>query len=553
MNKEVSMIAFFRKLLRGQSGPYLQALTILLVLAAVVYYIVITTGASCYEPYPQQITSPQSRQSQGQRTDAQARLQANAQQARPGERATRILSCNGDPGTTQVSYRWTPPYGATNISYNPQPDDAGPPPIWLDRDPSEQINISYNQPPLPLGESTMLATDTATMEWDGHSSATSYTTLVTNEPSQAFNIPPEPTSHKALPSDQVSETDQIDLWEVGEWVDPRGITMTQSVCQDWVDFFESEDTFIAFRAPVSPTLAVTESYPLPIVQGSEFSNTMKLIGYGFPQTRVFTAPLTLQPERFQFLENALPSAEGEHWMALSMAPGYADCPPGLNLPADGWSFLGLGLLDMNHMPDNCEGCILPKYFCYQGDNPPPIFTGLSGAALQALVGSLIPGAYQGEGITCIESGPMSLLDDQFNWWLGGSSSTWITPTQTITLHHEIYNFTQSIMTYTLSYSSSLDVNWELYDGDWDEPDLNKPLEGPFVVSNIPQNIWFISDPVPLGTEAGPYYLYLRAESVDDPSDIRKTSDYFWIGDWVVPPSEKPPDEGWEIFLPLVVR
>jgi hypothetical protein len=391
------------------------------------------------------------------------------------------------------------------------------------------------------------------MEWEGHSSATSYTTLITNDPPRASFAPQSPTKGRVPTPDERGATDQVELWEVGEWIDPREITMTQSVCQDWVDFFESEDTFIAFRAPVSPTLTVTESYPLPVVQGDEYSNTMQLIGYSFPQTTVFTAPLTLQPERFQFLENALPAAPGEHWMALGMAPGYAECPPGLNLAANEWGFFGLGLLDMNHMPDNCEGCIIPKYYCYQGDNPPPIFTGPGGAVLQDLAGALIPNAYQGEGITCIESGPMSLLDTQDNWYLGGSSTTWITPTQQITLHHYIMNWTQTTMTYSLSYSSTLDVNWKLYDGDWSGPDLNKPLEGPYIVENIPQHIWFISDPVPLGTDTGPHYLYLKAEPVDDPGELRKTVDYLWIGDWVAPPGEKPPTEDWVIYLPLVVR
>jgi len=122
------MDQFIRKTIRGPVGPYLEALGMLLLIVAAFYAALLTTG--CYEPIvTSTITSWESQRRSSQRPDFRVRLEANARQAAPGAPATRTLGGTGDPGTTQVSYRWTPPYWATNLSYNPAPDDPGPPAI----------------------------------------------------------------------------------------------------------------------------------------------------------------------------------------------------------------------------------------------------------------------------------------------------------------------------------------------------------------------------------------------------------------------------------------
>lgn len=533
------MQEFLRKAIRGEVGAYVQALVVALLVAAMVYAVVFGTG--CYEPVgpPPSHTSWESQQGTGQRNDFRVRLQANARHARPGERATRTLGGQGDPGTTQVSYRWTPPWGATNFSYNPAPDDAGPPAIWLDLPPDQEIQISYDQPSLPPGESTMLATDTALAEWAGHSSATSYTTLITNEPALLAPLPATPPMRDSLVPEDIAE-----LWEIRQWTDLPGITMTTDLCQDWFELLQSDDIFLAMRAPVSPTATLTEGYPLPIVFGDPYSNTLELFSYD-AFAPVVTVPVELRPERFTFLENALPSAPGEHWMALGLVSETVTCPSS-DLDADRWSFRAQGYLDLTHEPNNCEGCVQPFYYCYEGQEAPPL-----AAVYNALGGEGVT-SYQGWGITCIGPYAASLLHET-GWQFGGASSIWVTPTQTITLYHDIHvKATSDPMTFTLDYTSPLGVEWHLYDDAGFEPDLSNPITPPISVTPGDWRFfWMVSDPVPTGTLSGAHSLVITATSVLTPADSLWASDLIWVGGWVAPPA--PPGYGFQIYLPLVVK
>jgi hypothetical protein len=529
-----------KKAYRGQMGAYAQVLAVLLLLAAGFYAALFTTGAACYDPIlTNHITSWDSQRRANWSPDFRVRLQANARQARPGERATRTLGGEGDPLTTKVSYSWSPPWGATNLSYDPAPDDPGPPPVWLDRAPTQQINISYDQPSLPAGETTMLATDTALAEWDGYSSGTSFTTLITNEPSQP-NVPPS----LAATSARTNAAATAELWEVSRWVDQPGITMTTDLCQDWFTLLQDDDAFLALRAPVSPTAALTESYPLPIVFGGEYSNTLQLLSYS-PFGPVITVPVELRPERHTFLETELPSAPGEHWMALGLISDTVTCP-GYDLAADGWSFLVQGYLDMTHQPDNCEGCVLLTYYCYEGQEAP-----LVKAASRVLGASADVTSYQGWGITCVGPQAAPLLHEHA-WHLGGASSAWVTPTMTITFHHHIeLDPSSDPMTFTLDYTDTLGVGWSIYGGDWAGPDTGDPITPAVAVpSGGWQHLWMISDPVPGDTAAGAYTLVITATSVVSPTDSLWAVDAIWVGDWVAPPTT-----GYDryVYLPLVVR
>lgn len=540
------MLRFIQELVRGQKGPYLQAMATALLLAALVYTVMLTTG--CYEDA--YTDSPESTLKSGQTPSFQVRLQANARQAGPGERATRTMGGTGDPAPSQVSYRWTPPYGATNLSFNPPPEPGGPPYVWLDRAPDDEIDISYDQPSLPPGESAMLATDTALAEWDGQSSAASFTTLITNEPLQRTWVEPLSLLPPAAPA-RTNAATAVNLWQAGRWVDPPGITLTTAVCQDWIDFLQGDDVFVAARMPVSPTAALTESYPLPVVFGGEYSNTLQVIEWGNP-TPIITVPVDLRPERFTFLANALPSAPGEHWVALGLATDPFTCPSGLELPADRWSFLGLTQLDLTHQPNNCEGCVLQTYYCYEGEEQPSIFGTLASAA-RVLAGMFAGDAsvtsYQGWGITCLGPQPLP-LETSPTWMLGGSSATWATATLPITLHHYIGNLTGNPMTFTLDHTSTLGIEWNIYGDTGGEPDLGDPITQPITVVGF-LDFWMISEQVPTNMADSPHTLIITATSVVSPADSAWTSDLIWVGDWVAPPP--PPGYDYRVYLPLVLR
>jgi hypothetical protein len=537
-----------RKVIHSQVAGYVQATFASLLVAAVIYAVVFGTG--CGETPPAPIPAPiswESRQETRQRSDFWVRLQANARQARPGDLATRTLGGAGDPGTSTVSYAWIPPGGATNISFlNIQPDNPnGPPPyMWRDRDPGEEIQINYNHPPLPEGEDSMLSTETAVVGWmdDNRSSSTSFTTLITNQPSPLTTFP---AREVAAPN---SPAATVDLWGVDWWMDPQGITMTTELCQDWFELLQSDDVFLAMRMPVSPTAALTEGYPLPIVFEGLYSNTLQLVSYDL-MASVITAPLELRPERFTFLENALPSAPGEHWMALGLMPDTVTCPQGLELAVDGWNFHGQSYLNLTHQPDGCEGCLLPAYYCYEGQESPWDLATLSSMLDENVT------SYQGWGITCLGPQPLSLTDDSSpSWHLGGLSAVWVTPTQSITLQHYISVDTGGDpMTLALDYTTTMTgVEWGIYGGTWAEPDLGDPITLPVPVAEGEWKVvWMVSEPVPTSTVAGAYNLSLTATSVVSPSDFLWASDVIWVGTWVAPPP--PPGYDYHVYLPLVVK
>lgn len=386
----------------------------------------------------------------------------------------------------------------------------------------------------------MLATDTALAEWDGQSSATSYTALITNEKSRLAPAPPP-----AVVPARDHPSDVADLWKVGQWIDPRGVTMTTAMCQDWFALLQSDDAFLALRAPVSPT-ADLEGYPLPVVFGDPYSNTLQLISYDtFPPVPVITVPVELRPERHTFLESKLPSAPGEHWVALGLVSETVTCP-GSALAAGDWEFKAQGTLDLTHQPHNCEGCVLPFYYCYEGQEAPLLSTALRGA----LGGDVT--SYQGWGITCIGPYAAPLLHDS-EWSFGGASSAWVTPTQTITLGHYIHlNITSVPMTFTLDYTSSLDVEWSIYGGDWSGPDLGDPITPPIPVTpGDYKYFWMISDAVPTDTVAGAHSLVVTVTSVVSPTDSLWAADAIWVGKWVAPPPG--PGGDYRLYLPLVLK
>jgi len=91
------MDQFIRKTIRGPVGPYLEALGMLLLIVAVFYAALLTTG--CYEPVvTSTITSWESQRRSSQRPDFRVRLEANARQAAPGAPATRTLGGDRGPG-----------------------------------------------------------------------------------------------------------------------------------------------------------------------------------------------------------------------------------------------------------------------------------------------------------------------------------------------------------------------------------------------------------------------------------------------------------------------
>jgi hypothetical protein len=318
-------------------------------------------------------------------------------------------------------------------------------------------------------------------------------------------------------------------------------TMTTNLCQDQMALLQGGHTFLALRFPVlPPTLSYTEPYTLPVVGLSRLNLKDTSV---WPPTLVFTVPLEYKPEYAIFLENELPAAPGEHWLALGVVTTpTVDCASVPTLTD--WEFQAEVWLDFGGTQDAGRGRLLPRYYCYEGQTPPPL---LPRAAADST-------AYQGWGITCVGPHPLYLESYVRPLELYGVHRAWITPTQTISFSHSIVNWTLTPLTVVLTHSSTLGLPWGFYSGTVDAPDVPLvPITGPFQVKpfgpNPPYNFWAITT-VPADVPAGAETLVITATDVISPTRVAWTSDLAWVGDWVAPPG---PPLWYRLYLPLVLR
>ena len=348
------------------------------------------------------------------------------------------------------------------------------------------------------------------------------------------------------------------LWQTRLWFFASETTMTTSLCQEWMDRAQAEPFFIAVRFPAQPpTLAPTDSYSLPVVFDEDYAPTLSLMdtspGNFGP---VFTATLEYKPRYFSFLENELPSAPGEHWLALGVVPTPTlACPAGITLGPDDWAFRSKVHLDLGGAKDTCADCVLPFYYCYEGQESP---------FASALLSNLLAGgagvtSHQGWGITCLGPQPFRLLDGSVPalsppFELHGSNTAVVTTTRTISFHHPLWNLGTEPVTVSLDHTSALSIPWTIYVGNDDEP--QSPLTGPLVLTETPPvyySIWMVAQ-VSTETLSGTETVLITATDVLSDAHSSWTSDLLWVGDWVAPPPlPSPPGSRYQVYLPLILR
>jgi hypothetical protein len=484
-------------------------------------------------------------------------------QAKPGDQVDVILSASHIAGEgvdvtffsrqasgdySSVDFSWTPPPYVENISFlDHQPvNPDGPPPykfvnVPLNDNDEASIRVAYVVPPLPSGEEQMLLVDTLQVEhaW-GMDAASAILHVIEHPPQTTASTAPSAAPPWAVfrtPRSVAAQQQDYWLWETyGHFGSDE--TLTTSLCQDGMDFMQEGTAFVALRFPdLSATPPYTDSYALPVVFWEEYAPTLSLLhDDGYVLTDILTAPLEYKPERFTFLENELPSAEGEHWLALGVpsSPPII-CPDGLDIASDDWEFEAELRLDFGGEQGACIECVLPVYYCYEGQEPPPVFP------TARTFGKLLSAtSYQGWGITCMGPAPLRLV----NWdaletvspsfVFEGMTTAWITPTQRITISHQISNIGAPTVV-TLDYTSTLDIPWGIYRGTQEGPDIPLvPIIGPFALEGYQSHFfWMIAD-VPTDTQ-GAETLIITATDTTSPAVSTWTSDLLWVGDWMTPP------------------
>jgi hypothetical protein len=544
------MRLWIRSWIDSRFGIYVQFLIPLLLLTALIFGLMAATGCGqCTAT-----SSPSVQQKHTWNASYQCLIIGPENAQYELDRTTRTLSGvpvgTIDPGP--VTYYYTPPFGIGGIIWDPThlPENPeGPAPyIFRDVPASENIQISFAN---PVVDGSTEATEVLEAHHsDGSASyAARQFTIYEHNAAQILPPPAAPARPPAAPAGDRTPAQDSDVWDVGRWVDVYGIELTTSLCDDWLGLLQSDAAFLAARLPIVPPLSPTQSYTLPLALRSANSATLSLIDYTWPQTTIISAPLELRPERIAFANAELPAAPDEAYVALGLTQAPLSCPAGLAVAADNWGLLGSVWLDLRAQPDNCEGCTLPLYYCYEGQELPNLDP-LPAALTLPLARAAGLETYQGQGITCL--GPHDLyLSDQVEWELGGGGGAWFSPTVPISFSHYIVRIAGSgAMTCTLDISSTLDAGWALYEGDGAGP-AEPPVEipQPLRVENGWLEFWVIGQPAS-PPEPGPYSLTLSG-TCQGVAGAATTSDLFWIGGWIAPP---PPDGGkFALYLPLLLR
>ena len=542
------MRKFIRKLWRGQAGSYI-TFSLMLLGSAVLVAGVMAQGSGCNSGASNSCGNSNSSAGWNEAPPPGYTMRAifdgATATALPGQRATHVLGSEGIQTGATGRYVWTPPPGAGGFDFSRSPKPGGPPFVWENVAPNTAIQVSFNFPQKPLGVSGGWKV-TEYFEVDasnGQSDRVAHTTTLGGSGVQATQ-PAAPVAESRPASGSAGI-----VWELARWFDFPSMALDTNSCQSWIDFLRDEQAFFAVRMPVTHT-ATGGAVRVPFVTGANYPSMLRIQRY-MPSGYVYTTTLELRPERLTFLANTLPEAAGEQWLAFGVSPDAPACPAGLSINARNWTTMGTLFLDLSHQPDNCLGCILPIYFCYEGQDSPlaPLTSTLVGKPASAA-----------EGITCF--GPQDVpIGTGPNWNVMGAGSLTAMPPASLRFLHAVTNRTGVERDFNLSYQSDLGVTWRMYGGTSSAPNLGQPIASPLRLGDkLTKFIWLISDPLPTSTRPGSYSLRFVAALASAPTATRWASDIIWVGDWVPPPTPRPavtptPTEQsrGSIWLPLLLR
>jgi hypothetical protein len=461
--------------------------------------------------------------------------------AAPGQQVWRILGIDVTGGVppSRVTYTWTPPDGASDYTFpgrQPEPgwDPAHPVFIFRDVPPAELIPVQLTLPAAsPTGGDRLAESLIARPDVGLATTAYYLTTLAAEaalQTNQAGAAPLGPPLAAAA-SSPAGPAAPVDTWFVRRWYS-RDIPVSSSECQQAVDLLQSDAAFVAIQLPERPHAAGVSTL-LPIYRNPR----LELVDYDGALDVVGEA--TFRTDLFTFAANELPAAPGKVWTTLGASPTPTlTCPAGLTTSA--WELHLEFQLDLSYVPDNCRGCALDVFLCYEGQELPGsrlakyVARQQVNRTLEKLVRSADAQAgvrdYRDWGITCAGPLPLQLIDDPTwsNWYLVGASVQAITPTLPITLSHtlegDVPNPPQLV---DLQYSSNLAAGWRWSDG-------TRIITPPISYANRPMDIFLVGR-APADTPDGLYTTQITASLRSQPADYRLATDLIWVGDWVPPP------------------
>jgi len=458
---------------------------------------------------------------------------------------------------SQLDVSWTPPSGAANFAFpDLQPSNPGGPPPFLftsvqahDTQPAQpDITVQYD-PPAVAGGYTLVNTVVATAA-DGTETGWSLSHVAGATGSTVVQHTYGKTAEAAV----ADETAHGWRWTVWLYDHAGSQDLSQDQAQGFIEYLQSGSFFIGLRFPV-PQEADTLSYRLPPVMAPDDRPVIAILDHTLPwhdnelSQSVATVPLELSPSRQELFENELPEVPDTRWAAMTPKHDPIQLLDRFPLSAGDWELYTTGLLNLSNMPDSCQDCTVEVYLCHEGDEEPSFLSMLtSTAAGMATATGIGRVAYQGQGITCL--GPMvERLTDPFGqtppdpaFYFDGPGVGRVTPPAQATSLHVLNVAGSSAVTVNLATASQAGLTWSVYEGDYEKPDLAKPITGPVTIQGE-KPIWLVAD-IPAET-SGAENVTLTATSTADPSKSARTTTTLWIGEW-----QAPPGASWSGWVPV---
>lgn len=466
----------------------------------------------------------------------------NPQPYQPGDAVAVTLGGPGSSsrgGSTAAVTRlvWYPPPGVEEITFGAvQPEPGGPPFVFQGMTPdalAQGIEIVYTAP-ARVGNGETFSDATEIFLDNGERFAAKSVHAFAGSDAARLVTPQRESS--AWDEIRASEPISVTAWDLYRFVDPKGITLTTQLCQEYVRQGQTNSLFVAWRVPITGTILPGQAYPLPIIANEEKSPNLAFYGLG---TSDFEMSLELRWDAMHWAEQNLPSAPGETWLALGIDRSQTlTCPEHLYSPADRWSYLINATLNLSHLPDACADCELVSYGCYRAQPGERLTSALAFASLH-------PGQVRrySEGVVCAGPSVSTLTaahqsgGPDLGWKLYGLTlMTSVTATHPITLDHWVENNTQSAQTLTIDVASDLSgAVWRAYRSIPQDPaaiDLSRPLGDQIDVlpggyPNADNHIWLVAD-APADAQGAYTVTLTLSNPALTPASSRKMTN-IWVG------------------------
>jgi hypothetical protein len=479
----------------------------------------------------------------------------------PGTRVRRTWGLDGafsGGDFPKLVFTWTPPPGATNVEFATAPEAGGPPYVFRNVSSSALRRIEYDLPPYPPGSAKHKLVESLEVSYGGATSLASLTTFMPNKASFPENGSEE-TASVTTESAAVMATPAPQALYTTHYYQYAGPLDTSS-CQSIADLLQNGRGFYALRVPAKamPSGAEGSSDVSPIAMRGDMAPTFRLTRRP-PTSSFFTLPLLPAAGRLTFLENTLPQAPGERWLALAgSAEPRVTCPAiSPAVAAGSWQVAATLNLDLP-----ADVGTLTSYLCYEGADEP--FPGTAAALGRRAASMAGLDAVSGEGITCL--GPIPLAVGALTVQ-GGVTPLAVADdgaARTIRLPHRLTWMGSGTVVTRVSVDSSLPIPWSLYRsfqsaGVCATPDLAAPITPGATDVNVQPGsfagpcVWLVGTvPANAAIPHGPYNVKLTATMVPALLGSAWGSDQIWYGGWQ-PPPEVPAPRAYDYLVPAAAN